>query len=121
MKESKFIKLKEPVDGYNTLEVQVFYTLWGHSYFTWSNERRWIYISMKPAEEILDASWNRIGHKFTLMWKWFKLLLKEMKRANKKTLSDISDTVFSSFDDEELLRIFEERDGGPLFELKENL
>ena len=122
-KKSKFIELKEPVDDYNTLEVEVFYSKWGMNYFSWTNETRWIYVSMKAAEQVIDLTTGRIiWHRFTLYWrKSFKVMMLEMNRANQKKFNTVSDLIFDTFSDEEFLDMFDTHNAHSLFELKENI
>lgn len=116
----KYIPLKEPIDWYHELEVSLSYELWGMNYFNGQSSHRWIYVHMKPAEHITDAEGRTIWHKFTL-FKWFKVLVKELKRKSAKQYKTISDLMIEKYTDKDYLEMFQEKSKDKIFAMKDYL
>lgn len=78
----------------NVLKIEVYYSLGGYDYFSYKEEKRGFYISLRPMKESKEGLCS-----FSLFGKdsGYKILLEEVKRNNPKRLKVLKE----AFENEE--------------------
>lgn len=91
MENLVYVKLKAPICNHDKLRVNVGYELGGHNWFTGGINERGIYVYLTPCtceNGIVGYSVNGNQHE-----SGYKILLKELKRNNKKQIALASELI----------------------------